>query len=366
VSVRRWERAIDHHGEEVPEFVRDYFGREDRSVLLVVGAGFDPRSTHVARLLAEVLGERLKALLIREERARPDPALLALGERNLSALQHLIPSHSMAQIEIFAPDDAMIGGREAVGALRTMPLDGRTDVVVDMSALSIGVSFPLVRALLERITSRHTAVNLHVIASANAEIDDLIIPSGSEAFDTVHGFRGRWKLHETHEAAKLWLPQLARGQGPTLQRIHDQIEPDETAPILPFPARRPRRGDDLLDEFSREVLLAWDVDPRNLVYADEDNPLDLYRTVLQIDDARQPVFREVGGSLLFLSPTGSKALGIGTMMAAIERDFPVAYVEASGYQVDVASLERLTEPEGTLVHVWLHGEAYAQVLPTLP
>lgn len=366
MTARRWERAIDHHGEEVPAFARDYFAREDRSVLLIAGGGFDPRSTHVARLLSGVLGARLHGLLLREERPIPEARLVALADRNVEALHELVPSRDVAGVNVFAADDAVIGGRAAVEVVKAVPLDGRTDVVVDVSALSIGVSFPVVRHLLERITGQHRAVNLHVLASANAEIDDLIVPVGSEAFDTVHGFRGKWKLHDTEEAAKLWLPQLATGQREALRKIHSQIAPDETAPILPFPARRPRRGDDLLDEYHVEMLSAWDVDPRNIVYADENNPLDLYRTVLRIDDARQPVFEEVGGALLFLSPTGNKVLAIGAMMAAMERNFPVAYVEAAGYEADAAALERLAQPEGSLVHVWLHGEAYAAAAAALP
>jgi hypothetical protein len=365
MSARRWERAIDHHGGEVEAFAAEYFGQADRRVLLIAGAGFDPRATHVARLLSGILGERLKTLLLREERPRPESGLLALADANESAIRELVASHEVARIPVFDDDDAVISGRSAMTALAAVPLDGHTDVVIDVSALSVGVSFPAVKYLLGKAAGT-PSLNLHVVASANSEIDDLIIPVGSEAFETVFGFRGRWKLDETEGAAKLWLPQLARGQVLALRKIHDQIAPDETAPILPFPARRPRRGDDLLNEYSVEVMQAWEVDPANIVYADEDNPLDLYRTVLRIEDAREPVFRDVGGSLLFLSPTGSKALAIGVMMAAIERDFPVAYVEPTGYRADPEALRPWIDGPATLVHVWLHGEAYAEAEPVLP
>ena len=71
------------------------------------------------------------------------------------------------------------------------------------------------------------------------------------------------------------------------------------------------------------------------VYADEMNPLDFYRTVLRIDDGRHQVFEGIGGSLLVLSPIGSKVLAIGGMMAAIERDLPVMYVEALSYSTEL-------------------------------
>ena len=103
--------------------------------------------------------------------------------------------------------------------------------------------------------------------------------------------------------------------------------------------------------------MAWSVDARDLVYADEKNPLDLYRTILRIDDARQRVFASVGGSQIILSPLGSKALSLGTMMAAIERDFAILHVEAIGYTLDAARADSVTTSD-ELVHIWLHGDAY--------
>jgi hypothetical protein len=45
-------------------------------------------------------------------------------------------------------------------------------------------------------------------------------------------------------------------------------------------------------------------------------------------------------------------------MAAIERDFPVVYVEAIEYKV---SFGPMAQNRGSLVHIWLQGEAYDEV-----
>ena len=141
---------------------------------------------------------------------------------------------------------------------------------------------------------------------------------------------------------------------------HSDAQPDTVVcPILPFPAARPRLPDELIEEYAEELQTSWQVDARDLVYADEKSPVDLYRTILRIDNARRRVFAEVGGSQIILSPLGSKALSLGALMAALERDFTVMYVEAIGYVVDFARLDaRLPEPPGELVHLWLHGDAY--------
>jgi hypothetical protein len=124
-----------------------------------------------------------------------------------------------------------------------------------------------------------------------------------------------------------------------------------------------RLPDKLAMEFRDELLEAWEVDSRNLVYADEGDPLDVYRTILRIDDLRRPVFESNGGSTIIVSPTGSKLMALGSLMACIERDVPVAYLEAEAYEMDNDAT--LPEDNPTLVHLWLEGEAYLNNRPAL-
>lgn len=66
-------------------------------------------------------------------------------------------------------------------------------------------------------------------------------------------------------------------------------------------------------------------DARSIVYADEGDPLD--RTILALDNLRKPVFAETGGSMLVLSPLGNEVMALGALMAALERDLPVVYLD---------------------------------------
>ena len=141
-------------------------------------------------------------------------------------------------------------------------------------------------------------------------------------------------------------------------------DPHDTCPILPFPASNPRLGDTLAEEYLTELEDTWSVDTRNIVYTDEGDPLDLYRTILRLDALRQPVFAETGGSMLILSPLGSKVMALGALMAALERDLPVAHVESLGYDLEASVPEQIDQPD--LIHVWLEGEVYPQPRPALP
>jgi hypothetical protein len=155
------------------------------------------------------------------------------------------------------------------------------------------------------------------------------------------------------------LPQLVPQHKTTFDLIYTLVDPNDTCPILPFPGKNLRAPDLLIQEYANQLQNVWRVDPRNLVYADEGNPLDVYRSILLLDSARARVFQKNRQSQLILSPLGSKLLSIGALMAAIERGFPVVYVEALEYRVDFQQLETSRNEPGPLVHLWLQGEAYA-------
>jgi len=350
-------------------FIEEHFGEQHRRVLLVGGAGFDPRCLTVAQMLVSVLGDRLEALLVREQRPAASPPLRDRANAHISALQRLIPALRVVDVMVFEQDGAVGVGRQVVDVIKLVDMSLYTDIVVDFSALSIGSSFPITRLLLKRLededqredTALNAAdrrVNLHAMVTARSTTDDRIQPMPSSVVGPVHGFQGRFGIDETARAAKLWLPQLRFGQRGILERLHDHLRPDDVVPVLPFPAHDPRLGDRLIEHYAREFERVWSVDARSIVYADERSPLDFYRTVLRIHDGRDPVFAETGGSLLILSPVGSKVLSLGGLMAAIERDLPVMYVEALSYAAEIEVDEEASYSVADVVHVWLFGEAY--------
>ncbi len=356
---RRWDPCVDHRDDTARAFVQDYWGADSRRILIIAGVGFDPRAGIIAQLLYDAAGSRVSAVFVREERPSTDAALTARATANLLAMQAAIPRHALVSIQVFAADNAVTGGRTVVGELgQTLNalIDGISDVVVDFSGLSIGISFPIAKYLLQRFT--RVGPNLHVMVVSDPELDSEIRPIPGESPNAIHGFAGRLRLEETARAAKLWVPQLTRGQRPILDIIHREVAPHDICPILPFPARSPNAGDMLAEEYQDELRGIWDVDLRNIIYADEEDPLDVYRTLLEVDDAREPVFRSVGGSLSILSPVGSKVVAMGVLMAAVERDFPVVYVEALGFSVGQTALANWSMDRGRLAHVWLSGDAY--------
>ena len=359
---RRWDPCIAHRGSEVDAFITGYFAQPHRSALLVAGAGFDPRARAVADKLSGA-NANVSALLIKELRPSAPPDQSARAHANTTGLVNLLSRHALLPIDIFGPDGAVVGGRNVVKALSTRPMDCVTDVIVDVSALSVGTSFPIIRYFFERAVSDRGPPNLHLFVTHDPSLDGGIRSISGDSPGYIHGFRGNSTLSGAADSARLWLPQLSSGRRQALERLYEFVEPHDTCPILPFPARQPRLGDILAEEYITEFEDAWSVDTRNIMYADEGDPLDLYRTILRLGDFRQQVFAESGGSMLVLSPLGSKVMALGALMAALERDLPVAHIEPIAYRIADSLPATIDHPD--IIHVWLEGDAYPSPRPPL-
>ena len=371
-----WANCIVHHDDKVDGFVEGYFNDQTKRVLLVAGAGFDPRSCDVAKMLAGTLGSRLTALFIREERPGADTDLRARADDNERTLLDTVPGSEVISINVFADDGAPVGGSRIAAELVRRPLfEGVTDVIVDLSALSIGVGFPAVKLLLEWC-ERTEDMTFHLMIISSPKLDDRIRSESSDRPSPVRGFA---PLAETSaeggdlDLAQVWIPQLTKGRGQTLHRIGRQLQVRDfykVCPVLPFPARDPRRADDLVGEYEEQITQEWHVDPRDFVYASESNPLDTYRRLSRLKLRFDRTMQDTFALQMILSPVGSKVMATGALMAAIEHNLVVQYVETESYALKSA-LPRASGgdtddlEDASLVHMILSGPLYAAFPSTL-
>lgn len=355
---RHWDNCIAHFDDKVQTFVDEYFGTSDRRCLLIAAAGFDPRSRRVAEILAKALGDRLDALFVREERGKPDAALVAAAEENQKQLEKLIPHCNVVKVEVFGDDDAPVGGARIAKTLANLDISSDiTDVVLDITAVSIGIGFPAARLLLENCEAHGRRV-FHIMLASNPELDDKIISEPGGRPMAVRGFQGA-DTSFSLETARIWIPQLARGKLAALDAIGRSVgEYYKICPILPFPARNPRRSDTLMTEYHTALVDEWEVDPRDIVYASERNPLDCYRILSTLAARYRQAVQDVFAPSIIISPIGSKVVAAGVLMAALEHDLTVQYIETVRYDFDPAApVEETATPE-YLVHLLLSGPAY--------
>jgi hypothetical protein len=357
---RHWQNCLTHFDTGVDDFVDDYFGQADRRCLLVAAAGFDPRARLVTEKLARTMGDRLSALFIREERGNPAASLQAAADSNEAELQKIVATASVARIPIFAEDGAPVGGVRIGEALARHSIAKEvTDVVLDMSALSIGVGYPAARHLLTRCEAT-AGLSFHVMIASNPELDAKIFAEPTDRAMNVRGFAGGVGPGGDASVARIWLPQLAHRSAAALGKIraaNDDVY--KICPILPFPARNPRRPDELIEEYGAQLRDEWQVDARDIIYVSERNPLDSYRTISTLKHRYDRTVSGVYVPQIILSPIGSKVMAAGAMMAAIEHDLTVQYVETLRYEFDQAAADGV-EPTDMIVHIWLHGPVYAE------
>lgn len=365
---RIWDRCIHNRGMDAVEFTQEYFSQSDRRVLVIGGAGFDPRSQVVSSQLSKVCKDRLQGLFIREHRPNASSKIQALADENDDAIRKLVHLADIFTVDVIDVDNAPVGGLRATRMIDSrISLTDVTDLVLDCSALSTGLVFPLARYCWEKSKRVGKHFNFHLMVVDDPVTDAAIRSTSCGKASALHTFAGGLTLDQNNDAAKLWLPQLGTNRREFLNLIYQDIQPHSVCPILPFPSVNPRTGDELIQEYgdlfdsrSDPMTVAWNVDSRDIIYTHEKSPLDLYQAVLRIDEARRRVFRKTGGSQLILSPLGSKAVSIGLLMAALERDFAVVSVESIEYHFENPGNVNATSAE--LVHLWLHGEAYSTEL----
>ena len=357
MSRPHWNNAIAHFDDNVATFVTEYFGQDQRKCLLIAAAGFNPRSRRIAMLLAETLGSRLSAIFIREERGKPDVALVDAADANEAALRELI-NCEVLRIDIFGDDDAPVAGSRIARALGTFEIPADiTDVVLDMTALSIGIGFPAARLLLDQCEARGNCA-FHLMIASSPEIEDKIMSEPDSRPMAIRGFAGEDVSGSDLEVAKVWLPQLAKGKSAALSEIGKTYnEWYKICPVVPFPAGEPRRADALIDEYQSHLVNSWDVDPRDIIYASERNPLDCYRTLATFAKRYRQAVANIFAPSIVVTPIGSKVVAAGALMAALEHDLTVQYIETVRYDFDPAEPTIDDDPE-YLVHLLLSGPAY--------
>ena len=174
----------------------------------------------------------------------------------------------------------------------------------------------------------------------------------------IRGFGQRLGPDDTSEVTRVWLPVLGEHQEPYIRSIYEFLAPNEVCPVLPFPAKNPRRGDDLLLELRRLIFDTIEVEPRNFIYADERNPFDLYRGLCRLSDRYTKALAPVGDVSVVTSVHGSKVLSVGALLAAYEKDLMVVSAGPTGYRIQPGiEIDKVTTDDH-LMCLWLDGEPY--------
>lgn len=333
--------------------------------LYVLGVGFDPRSLVGLQQFITALGHTPEVARIDLPPPSPasDPLARTLAADNLALFDETLDATHVRVIPYPTVHERMNAGPLIAREVSNPDfLSGFRHVVVDISSLPSTVHFPLVAALLQACDApaEHPARfrgQVQVVACENPVVDASIRDLGISNAAVVGGFRGTLGKEGAPETV-IWAPTIGERCGPALRAIHAFLNPKDTTPILPFPARRPRRADDLLLECQIELFEEFLVTPSNIIYADERNPFDLYRTLCRLGRDYREALAPLGDAMVVLSAHSSKLLSIGVLLAAYERQLPIVAAPASEYSIDQNVDLDSASQSNRVVCLWLTGAPY--------
>lgn len=321
------------NGQDVLAFLQATLTDRQR-VLFVGNVGFSADTLYFASQLRGIASIDFRFFF----EFRPDvPAAIDhVAQERIRELAALLGDRpSVHRIEICAADGAPVAGRNACREVQQWIEAGAyTDVVIDATGMSRGTCFPVAKLLVE--LGRRRGLRIHLLVAKSSMATPAAVRSiSSDRADWIHGFQGDVDTDARSGALKLWVVQLHEDSDAALGRLFTNLQsPEEVCPIVPFPSADPRRGDELLFALRNRWRDDWAETPLSLIYADESDPTDVYRSISELHEARQSALRgSAVDTVTVLSPLGTRLPSIGMLLAALEHGLPLYYLETVGYKV---------------------------------
>ncbi len=368
VKERRWEDAVHILPRDFKTSWENRF-KQKRDLLVISGLGWDPRMTALLGPLKECGGTGLRELCLIKYRPSPshESSQQKLIERNISILEKITKGWmTKEEIEIFTRREGnkYCGDEEIEKQIIDLDVSRYSDILIDISSLPKSLYLTMLLILVKKCTASSPAVNLHVIVCQDVELDGRI----SESIDDVRflkGFKGGIQKVSEQNRPKIWTPILTGNSSQVIEQLHDYIQPQDIYPVLPFPAKNPRTDDDMLLEYHEILADNWRLNPMNIIYAAEDDPLDIYRSLMNLYRRQKETLEPLGEIMIVFSCLAGKISSLGTFMAALEIGKDAAVAHAIGHhKLNIDNVEKYWSEDyqkrfkKDLHSIWLTGEPY--------
>jgi hypothetical protein len=367
----RWENNFIRSGQGFSHFWNEYLSNSEINVFFIMGIGFDPRTNHSIKEIFSIKGKgKRECVAIRYIKHEGE------SSTNTFVLKHIEELESFLQATVGtkprfidlvtrSDEDKSIASINASKLIKETDFQDFSDIVVDISAMPRGVFLPLINKILYLIDNQTgKKKNLHIIVAENPELDSSITDKGVEEQMTYpHGFRISDTI-KTKEYSRIWIPILGEGQLEQFKIIDKELEPVAVCPLLPFPSCNLRRGDNLINYYQDYLFNDPDFEPNNIIYADEQNPFQVYRLLNRTIDQYHDTFRILGGCKIVISTLSSKLLTIGAFLSVFEakkqgKTVGIAHVESIDHALDPKGRNEFSETD-ILYEIWITGEPYEE------
>lgn len=365
----RWDPYVLTTDSEFKDFWRDHLTSRKRRLLFVLGRGFDPRALAALRRIVEIGGRPTIWLMAFENGLEDSEVRKRLTQINRQGLVELVREEDIHELAVDIGGAAYFNAtsrstRRAIGDANS--LTTFDDVIVDISAMPRMVALTTVAKLLNDLDQQAESggknTNLHVVTAESVNTDLRTFGSLMDEMTNVVGFSGHLTEQTTEHVPRVWFPVMGERQLDRLRLIQSRLDPDEICPVIPFPSRNPRRGDDIITEHRVILFEDFQVEPSNILRASEFNPFEAYKQLFGAMDRYRRALDEMGGCKAFVSPLSSKLLSIGALLACYDHrrgaidgtrlKVGIPYVETAVYQ----DPDMTGEIDFELYSMWIRGE----------
>lgn len=376
----KWENYFLKDGKSCLQFWESFINERQRNILYILAVGFDPRTYNGLQTVYSfgANGGARDVIAIRyHSTERMDDPLDPTVAKHIELIENYLKDKGFKRpvyknlVLRSNSDTTSASANAAKDIIESLnDIHAYSDIVLDISAMPRSIFISLANKLLTLVehnnSSGSSKINLHLITTENSLLDSKIVERGIEDNPTfIQGYTIIEKTR-TNEYKKVWIPILGENQKDQFIKIRNLIQPDEICPILPFPSKNLRRGDELIDYYQDALIGDPAFNLANIIYADESNPFQTYRLVVEAIRRYKTSFDLLSGCKIYLSTLSSKLLSIGTFLAAYEAkqshlEVGILHVESRGHRLkEGVSEEEVLEiiGENKLFEIWLSGEAY--------
>lgn len=376
MNHNRWNPYVLMRDQAAIDFFIKHFKQDNRKLLFILAKGFDVRmNIAISRLIEACPNVNLECLLIEFDEGANSHShkYKSIVDENIQELANLLIRKSLIKKNISllggtGRNKKRVGDRNASAIFQDYnDIAQYTDIIVDISALPRGIYFSFIGKILSLIETRENRINFFVSVAENAAIDSKITEFGAnDDLNYLHGFGGGIELSSEIEEPIIWFPILGEGKVEHFRKAYGHImsqnRPYEICPILPFPAKNPRRADALIVEYHALLFDELQIEPKSIMYVPEQNPFEAYIRLNNAIKNYNVSLKPLNGCKAVTSTFSSKLLSIGALLSAYELreeiGVGVLNVDSEGYSIeDVEGVKNL-KPESELFVSWLTGEPY--------
>ena len=370
-SKMRWDPYVLAVGTEFDKFWEIHLKNCRRDILFIVGRGFDARAELGSKQICNINSEGRRAawLLNFISGMSESKSHIDMASDNFERYKFIFGQENIKDLSIRLPssDDRGSTSRYTsnVIGLHKNQFEDYNDVVIDISAMPRMIAMTVIVKVLyildDIFKKKRKDINLHILTAENVHFDrNVTQDSPNDIVTSVIGFSGELDSEATEPFPRVWFPILGEGQKERLAWIHEELQPDEICPVIPFPSRDARRGDKIITEY-REILFDnFRIDPNNILHACEFNPFEAYKQIYNAIDRYRNSLSEFDECKVFISPLSSKLLSVGAVLACYNHreeknkqlKVGISHVETINY----GSPMQITNEGTKMYSMWIRGE----------